>query len=88
LTLITVDQNGGVSARSAPVTIHVPYDNDGNGIPDWWELKYLGSTGVLATGDQDGDGVDNITEYQNNTNPNKPPPILTITTPTGASIVP
>ncbi len=52
-------------------------DSDGDGIPDWWMLKYFGhATGqsgdnTLASQDYDGDGYNNLTEYQNGTDPNK-----------------
>ncbi|WP_136078198.1 hypothetical protein [Pontiella desulfatans] len=37
-----------------------PYpDNDGNGLPDWWEIFFLGSTGQVAGVDSDGDGLSN-----------------------------
>jgi hypothetical protein len=47
-------------------------DDDGDGISDVWELKYgldfLDSRDALN--DNDGDGVTNLDEYLNNTNPN------------------
>lgn len=51
-------------------------DEDGNGIPDWWEQQYLGAVGVDPYGDPDGDGWGNFQEYQNATSPtgfNTPP---------------
>jgi Tol biopolymer transport system component len=50
-------------------------DSDGDGIPDWWMMKYFGHpTGQagdlsLAGQDADGDGVSNLQEYLNGTNP-------------------
>jgi Tol biopolymer transport system component len=50
-------------------------DMDGDGIPDWWMLQYFGHpTGQssdlsLAQDDADGDGVSNLQEYLNGTNP-------------------
>ena len=43
-------------------------DSDGNGLPDYWETD----NGVTDPyGDPDGDGWNNLQEYQNGTNPNQ-----------------
>src|SRR5665213_1568920 len=42
----------------------------GSGLPDWWQLQYFGHLGVDPYGDPDGDGWNNLQEYQNGTNPN------------------
>jgi hypothetical protein len=45
-------------------------DTDGNGLPDWWELKYFGVlTGTDPNGDADHDGASNLFEYLTGTNP-------------------
>jgi hypothetical protein len=45
-------------------------DTDGNGLPDWWELKYFGVlTGTDPLADPDHDGVSNLNEYRTGTNP-------------------
>ena len=44
-------------------------DANGNGIPDWWELQYFHNLNQPALGDYDGDGVDNLDEYLEGTNP-------------------
>jgi len=51
-------------------------DDDNDGLPDWWELQYglnpLDATGNNgASGDPDGDGVNNLTEYLQGRNPTK-----------------
>jgi hypothetical protein len=47
-----------------------PIDSDGDGMPDWWELAYFGSTAGAAPGaDADGDGATNLQEYQAGTDP-------------------
>lgn len=38
-------------------------DSDGDGLPDWWEMKYFGNLGHVGTGDYDGDGLTNQWEY-------------------------
>ncbi|MGH7992724.1 MAG: hypothetical protein ACREDQ_04350, partial [Limisphaerales bacterium] len=52
--------------------------SDTDGVPDWWRLAYfghaLGSASDLSRGadDADGDGVSNLTEYRNGTDPLNP----------------
>jgi hypothetical protein len=45
-------------------------DSDGQGLPDWWQLKNFGVLGIDPFADPDGDGRVNLNEYQNGTNPN------------------
>jgi hypothetical protein len=53
-------------------------DSDGDGIPDWWMMKYFGHpTGrpddhSLASDDADGDGESNLQEYLAGTDPTNP----------------
>ncbi len=48
-------------------------DNDGDGLPDWWEMAYFGSTtGAVAGVDADGDGANNLSEYLYGTDPLNP----------------
>src|SRR5579859_5603028 len=44
-------------------------DSNANGIPDWWEMKYFGNLNQPANGDFDHDGVSNLDEYLEGTNP-------------------
>ncbi len=44
-------------------------DLDGNGLPDDWEKRYFGQTGIDPEGDPDGDGLSNLQEYHADTNP-------------------
>lgn len=44
-------------------------DRDENGIPDWWEMKYFGETGIDPNADPDGDGYSNLQEYQAGSDP-------------------
>jgi len=47
-----------------------PLDSDADGLPDWWEFAYFGSTTVAAPGaDADSDGATNLQEYQAGTDP-------------------
>ena len=56
-------------------------DTDFNGMPDNWEVQYFGHLGNNATADPDNDGVSNLNEYLQGTNPvvpNTPPPSPTL----------
>jgi hypothetical protein len=60
-------------------------DSDGDGLPDAWEVKYqldpFSTNGVDgATGDPDNDGLTNLQEFENGSNPynaDNEPPIIT-----------
>ena len=66
-------------------TNSLPNDTFNTGIPDYladpsgalsialaaWEWKYFGNLGVSLSADYDGDGVSNLDEYLNGTDPNK-----------------
>jgi hypothetical protein len=59
--------NGSGSITSAPVAIWP--DSNGTGMPDWWQMQYFGNLNQLPTGDFDNDGVENLAEYFEGTNP-------------------
>jgi len=65
-----VISNSSGSVTSTPAVIWA--DSNGNGIPDWWEMKYFGNLIQTANGDYDGDGVDNLDEYLEGTDPTNP----------------
>ncbi len=44
-------------------------DSDGDGLPDSWELAYFGNLSQGATNDPDGDGFNNLAEYNAGSNP-------------------
>ena len=45
-------------------------DADEDGLPNWWELLHFESnTGGDSGEDSDGDGRDNLEEYEQGTNP-------------------
>ena len=50
-------------------TITVPFDWDADGMSDGWEYSNFATLTNTATGDNDGDGQDNITEYNAGTQP-------------------
>ena len=47
-------------------------DEDGDGLPDAWEMQYFGTTGYGPGQDNDGDGVNNLLECAFNLNPARP----------------
>lgn len=44
-------------------------DSDGDGLPDDWELNYFGNLAQGAADNPDGDGLNNLAEYQQGSNP-------------------
>ena len=58
------------SLGSATSAVATPYiDANGNGLPDSWEMQYFGNLNQAAGGDYDGDGITNIQEFFDGTNP-------------------
>ena len=64
-TVVLSNPSGSVT--SSPAAIWP--DANGNGIPDGWEMQYFGNLNQTALGDFDKDGVDNLDEYLEGTNP-------------------
>jgi hypothetical protein len=68
LPVTIADARGRTATASVTVEIAAARDADGNGLPDAWEQQYnLRDSG--PAGDPDGDGVTNLQEYRNHTNP-------------------
>jgi hypothetical protein len=44
-------------------------DDDGDGLPDYWELDYFEDLDEVGSGDPDLDGLDNAAEYAHGTDP-------------------
>ena len=55
------------SVTSAPAALYI--DSRGCGMPDSWQLAYFGNLTQNPTGDFDGDGVSNLQEFLDGTNP-------------------
>ncbi len=78
--VITAVGPGGTATDSATVAVtSIPYgrDDDGDELPDWWELAYFPDLSQGRNGDHDGDGFSNYLEYVFNTDPgnqNEVPP--------------
>lgn len=60
-----LERNSVLYARYLPEN----QDADGDGLPDWWELYFFGSLTPEPLIDSDGDGVDNLAEYRDRTDP-------------------
>ena len=63
-----------VCMPSESVTISITdafVDSDLDGLPDSWEMRYFGNLSQTASGDPDGDGVNNLDEYLLGTEPTK-----------------
>jgi hypothetical protein len=69
----TYSANGlALSNRVTGINFTINADGDGDGLPDWWENQYFGNTtSQSGGGDADGDGVNNLTEYQQGRDPTK-----------------
>jgi len=67
---LTVTDNGGLQATDTCIVniLDVP-DNDNDGMPDQWETTYFGNTSWDGTGDYDNDGLLDLAEYENGTDP-------------------
>jgi hypothetical protein len=65
-------------------------DTDGDGLPDWWERLYTGSSSTaLPGGDLDNDGINNLQEFAFGTDPTlgtSGPTGLTMTGPFAAAV--
>jgi len=61
-----------VDTNQPDLGFHYPVltDFDLDGMEDGWEWLHFGSTAQTATGDYDGDGVSNLQEYLNGSDPN------------------
>ncbi len=60
--------NGSGSVTSAEAALLL--DSDGDTLPDTWEIANFGNLTRTATGDFDNDGVSNLDEFREGTNPN------------------
>jgi len=76
---LNYDTEDGTTARIRHVKIvsamrrdmGIVTDSDGDGIPNDWEMFHFGSLSQTASGDADGDQVNNLAEYQADTDPNE-----------------
>jgi Ig-like domain-containing protein/List-Bact-rpt repeat protein len=64
-TVVLTNPSGGVT--SAPAMLML--DTDADGLADSWEQTYFGSLAQHSATDYDGDGVSNLNEFLDGTNP-------------------
>ena len=62
-----ITMNSGRSATASYIPVN--RDDDGDGLPDWWELFYFADTNQNASADPDGDGFVNSLEYADRSDP-------------------
>jgi hypothetical protein len=59
----------------------ISFDSTGIGIPDEWQIRHFGMIGIDPNADADRDGVSNLFEFQQGTNPRSSRSRLSITRP-------
>jgi PKD repeat protein len=71
---VTDDDEGQASDTVDIVVTDLPPDADGDGMLDTWERMHFGSTAAGPGQDPDGDGISNLQEFEEDTDPNSPEP--------------
>lgn len=80
--------SGGADAGWVDNVVFIP-DVDNDGLSDAWEIQYFGNiTSQNGFGDYDADGVTNLQEYLNGTNPAVPELEIKIASPRKQSLLP
>ncbi len=65
-----IDPTGGGTVYGTPDDICANNaDANNDGVPDYWEYQWFGTTSVNLSADSDGDCLSNLQEYQNGLNP-------------------
>jgi uncharacterized repeat protein (TIGR02543 family) len=64
-SVVVTNSGGTVTSASAALML----DSDGDGLPDSWELANFGNLDQRGGGDFDGDGISNLDEFLDGTDP-------------------
>jgi hypothetical protein len=64
-SVVLTNPSGSITS----LVTHLYIDSRGVGMPDSWQLAYFGNLNQNPTGDFDGDGVNNLQEFVDGTNP-------------------
>ena len=64
-----VTSGSTVTSATATLTVALANDSDGDNLDDDWETFFFGDLTAGPSGDPDGDGDDNLTEFTNGTHP-------------------
>ncbi len=75
ITYRATDSTNLYSERSARISVSLANDTDGDGMDDAWEIANFGDLSRDGLGDYDGDGILDIDEFNNNTDPTVVPPL-------------
>ncbi|MFQ6127506.1 MAG: fibronectin type III domain-containing protein [Thermoplasmata archaeon] len=70
--VLQASNSNQVSATTLRASASVEDDLDNDGLPDYWEEEYFSDLREGALGDPDGDGLPNIVEYHDGTDPTVP----------------
>lgn len=87
-TNVAANPVAGIAMDTSHVAVALYLDEDedldGDGLADWWEYYYFGSTNAAVDADDDGDGYTNALEFADETDPRNPasvpqPPVISHT---------
>ena len=74
--MIVVGQNAVASmnfqTNAAKSFLRLEIHSGTSALPNGWQLQYFGQTGIDPNGDADGDGLTNLQEFLNGTDPTNP----------------
>ncbi len=71
---LTVTDNLGLTATDTVSVLVLNSDTDNDGLPDAWEIQHFGNLDQGPNDDFDGDGLSNLREFQDGTDPTVPVP--------------
>jgi len=69
VTFTATDTGGLSNSQTVTLRVNPVWDTDGDGMDDQWEIAMFGDLSRDGTGDFDGDGISDLQEYLNQSNP-------------------